>query len=447
KEMSSDSSESGWGGWGNWGSSLISAVGTLTTEVGRGVGTVIETVEGGLGVPDPETLAKELADREQQIKEERLKNSAQFKDNITGSSQKYLDKEREIEKLGYLDSESQGNYSLTSMTGLGTNSFGGLGSLMSGASKALETASNKVLLGGLDTLELIGQRAMDTIQKGDPGLRKKRALLVIEDSPNLSHTLHEALQSAASKDEEQKLINPQRPTLYQAWDNTEGPVHLEALYLVAKQCQGKTSKLIQTLPPHSLTRLNNSNADISEICPICEPKLILGQVVDLVFNQNVGPIHGVEADKGLQLNALDLYQAWTELESTKSLITMAGEGVVPSIESQLYTALAAFLAQIVSVIHKGSELALITPDVAPQDVAHQFKRLASLVCGSVENVADNVCSFITAESSSADPQVNNIVTNIYLQASEGNNYLQQCLKHHSTVVQYSNTKQFITPLG
>ncbi|CAL4164413.1 unnamed protein product, partial [Meganyctiphanes norvegica] len=35
---------------------------------------------------------------------------------------------------------------------------------------------------------------------------------------------------------------------------------------------------------------------------------ILGQVVDLVFNPNVGPIHGIETDKGIQLNALALYQ-------------------------------------------------------------------------------------------------------------------------------------------
>ncbi|CAL4100502.1 unnamed protein product, partial [Meganyctiphanes norvegica] len=39
-----------------------------------------------------------------------------------------------------------------------------------------------------------------------------------------------------------------------------------------------------------------------------ETYMILGQVVDLVFNPNIGPIHGVEADKGLQLNALGLYR-------------------------------------------------------------------------------------------------------------------------------------------
>lgn len=43
----------------------------------------------------------------------------------------------------------------------------------------------QVLLGGLDTLEVIGRKAMNVIQEGDPGLRKKRAFLA-NRKPNLS---------------------------------------------------------------------------------------------------------------------------------------------------------------------------------------------------------------------------------------------------------------------
>ena len=42
-----------------------------------------------------------------------------------------------------------------------------------------------MLLGGLDTLELIGRKTMDVLQDGDPGLRKKRAFLS-NKKPNLS---------------------------------------------------------------------------------------------------------------------------------------------------------------------------------------------------------------------------------------------------------------------
>lgn len=43
----------------------------------------------------------------------------------------------------------------------------------------------QVLMGGLDTLEVIGRKAMDVIQEGDPGLHKKRAFLS-NKKPNLS---------------------------------------------------------------------------------------------------------------------------------------------------------------------------------------------------------------------------------------------------------------------
>ena len=62
-------SDDGWGTpWGNWGTTLISAASTFTQEVGRGVGNIMDTVEGSLGVPDPETMAREVAKREREVK-------------------------------------------------------------------------------------------------------------------------------------------------------------------------------------------------------------------------------------------------------------------------------------------------------------------------------------------------------------------------------------------
>lgn len=43
-------------------------------------------------------------------------------------------------------------------------------------------------MGGLDTLEVIGRKAMDVIQEGDPGLHKKRAFLS-NKKPNLSQVM------------------------------------------------------------------------------------------------------------------------------------------------------------------------------------------------------------------------------------------------------------------
>ena len=49
----------------------------------------------------------------------------------------------------------------------------------------------QVLMGGLDTLEVIGRKAMDVIQEGDPGLRRKRGFL-LNKKPNLSQVIRVA---------------------------------------------------------------------------------------------------------------------------------------------------------------------------------------------------------------------------------------------------------------
>ena len=46
-------------------------------------------------------------------------------------------------------------------------------------------------MGGLDTLEVIGRKAMDVIQEGDPGLRRKRGFL-LNKKPNLSQVIRVA---------------------------------------------------------------------------------------------------------------------------------------------------------------------------------------------------------------------------------------------------------------
>jgi hypothetical protein len=60
--------QSGGWGWGTWGSSLLStataSVSTLTSHVSQGISTVMDSVEGGLGAPDPEELARQDVEAE-----------------------------------------------------------------------------------------------------------------------------------------------------------------------------------------------------------------------------------------------------------------------------------------------------------------------------------------------------------------------------------------------
>lgn len=64
-----------------------------------------------------------------------------------------------------------------------TSSYSGLSSLVSGVSLLGSSVINR----GLDTLETLGKKTMDVLQEGDPGLKKKRAILFADqDKPVLS---------------------------------------------------------------------------------------------------------------------------------------------------------------------------------------------------------------------------------------------------------------------
>lgn len=434
--------DGGWGeSWGGWGTTLLSAASTFTREVGRGVGTVVETVEGTLGVPDPETLAQEIAERQRmlEIEEELLKGKAE-------ESQAANNPES-------LDNRETNTSSSDSDGGDGKNlvvdySFGGLssiGSLVSGVSGALETASSKVLLGGLNTLEVIGRKAMDVIQEGDPGLRKKRALLA-NRKPILSQVLQEARQRAAKEEIEQQeggygkdSKNIDKITFDHAWEVTEGPVHLEALSLVAKQCESKMASMIQSLPHYLIEKLNTANFEIKTTCELEEDIELEGDLTEQITN--------IVPQIGLPTLSQKVNKAWSSVVETASLIQEAGLIDGPTAERELFTALAGLVVQISAVAHKGAELSLISPQDGPLILAEHFRELINSVCGGIENIADQVCGAITAGSSAADPQINNTITNIYLQAASGKHYMHQSMGFLSSVLQYANTKQMVAQLS
>ncbi|XP_063611827.1 trichohyalin-like isoform X2 [Penaeus indicus] len=442
-EAKKEEEDTSWGGgWGGWGTSLLSAASTFTREVGRGVGTVMETVEGTLGVPDPETLAREIAERDKEIMEKLAKSEQSPSREKTPDANAEAE-EPESEKTGDTPSsgsapsnQTEGNAGYVPSYGLG--GLSSLGSLVSGVSGALETASSKVLLGGLDTLEVIGRKAMTVIQEGDPGLRKKRAFLT-SSKPNLSMILQDARQRAAQEESDQRdgIHNKesglfQRPNFDQAWENTEGPVHVEALSLVAKQCESKMNTLLQSMPPYLVDRIQKSNLSIKKTCEMDEESQLEGDFATHVTK--------IVSQIRLPLHSQKIREAWAGVEETASLIEEKKNLDWAAVEKEVYLSLALLIAQLAALTHKGSELALITPGADPHAIANSFRELSCLVCAGMENTVDNICGIITAKASAADPDVNNTITNMYLQGASGNSCVQEGMMFLSSVLQYANTK-------
>lgn len=150
--------EWGIGGWG------INTLLTTATAVTSNLSAVIES---GLGVPDPQTFAR----MQKEESEKEASGKLPCKDEVKPKEE--------------------------------TSQFA-FRHIVAGVGKIVEVAkvqeiSSRVLSGGLDTLETIGKKTMEVLQEGDPGLKKKRALL-LGQGQQLSLVLKEARDRAAADD-------------------------------------------------------------------------------------------------------------------------------------------------------------------------------------------------------------------------------------------------------
>ncbi|CAF3105724.1 unnamed protein product [Rotaria sp. Silwood2] len=143
--------------WSNFGSFLSTAkqsVSTLTNTVSEGLNAVIESVEAGLGAPDPQQLAE--------------MNRMAFK--IKGETS---DSEDEPEASNI---QTERNDSVT-------NQDGWLNAL---SLEKLTNTGMKVVAGSLDVLETVGKKTFDVINEADPALQGTRRLLRKQNQPTLS---------------------------------------------------------------------------------------------------------------------------------------------------------------------------------------------------------------------------------------------------------------------
>lgn len=149
------------GGWGSSAFSMLSStsksIASITTQVSQSITTVIDQ---NFNIPDPEEMAK------LHLEEKNTKAS-----NSPDEPPKKMI-ERDESTSSKLDS------------------------LMSGVSQI----SNKVLAGGLDTLEGIGKKTINILQDTDPNLKSK--IMGMNNKPNLSDILKEA------KDKPEEAISP-----------------------------------------------------------------------------------------------------------------------------------------------------------------------------------------------------------------------------------------------
>lgn len=220
---------SGWKSWGNVASFITSAsesVASITTNVSKGISNVIES---SIGIPEPEELVK--------LQHEKKNLSVEV------GSEEHTESSVE-------DTSS-------------------LGKIVSGVTQM----SNRVIAGGLDTLEGIGKKTMNMLQENDPLLLNKRKMLGLDSERTI---LSQVLREAKNKTEEnEKNLKAMQKHMYKKqihfetlFDGYHGLVHLEALEMLSKQSSLKLQSLLAPLSGKALQDLQETLNEVRELCEL-----------------------------------------------------------------------------------------------------------------------------------------------------------------------------------
>ncbi|XP_015905507.2 protein FAM114A2 [Parasteatoda tepidariorum] len=383
---------SSWG-FGGWGTSLLSSaassVSSFSNQVSQGIGTVLETVESTLGAPSPEDLASVLREK---------------RESSDGTAEK-TEVQEEDEGLGILPD-------------------------VSAWTKAIENTGSKVLMGGLDTLELIGKKTMDILTEGDPGLRSKRTLFT--ERVNLSQILREAKEKADKESENNCASDIDVIHYSQIFDDQQGLVHLEALEMLSKQTQAKFQRLLMR---HS--RKEEVKKRIEEIKSICEnipglddPSECEGfEDFESVFKKHV-------LELSLPLNVDNIIKTQRQLCETLSKFENVSEE--PYIDpDEIYRSsicsLAEFTARCIETFHKVAELILVQKNLSPdlEQCATNLTGLTTVMGIEVNNLSSKYHKCLDSSGDHFPNFMNNqglnitaMVTNLYVEASNSNKYIQ-----------------------
>ncbi|KAK4887698.1 hypothetical protein RN001_003969 [Aquatica leii] len=377
----------GWSSWGNWDvTSLLNTasagVTTITNHVSHGLTSVLES---GIGAPDPEELAR-----------------------INSS-----------EKPKFED----GNHSEPINLSFGLSNF------VSGVThitKLVETTGNKVVKGGLDTLETIGKKTMEVLQEGDPGFKKKRAFLKINSNkPVLSHILREAKEKA---EVENKLLEERqfaRKANYESlFDDHQGLVHLEALEMLSKQCDIKLQSLLESLTGDDLIELQETMNQIEELCELVDDDDELEDT-----SQMKEKLDGAVSEMHINISYEKLLNTWSEAEDWLRNINLAICSEV-ELHEQAIDTLAQLTALAVERFHKIGELLLVKEHRSTADEADSLVQLTVTVTTLISHVATKLADKFNEKltTSTYKDEINKLITNIYFESANSISYIKNAFQ-------------------
>ncbi|XP_071504235.1 protein FAM114A2-like [Diadema antillarum] len=430
----------GWG-WGGWGSSILSSAAATVTKVsdnvGKGLTSVLENVESTLGVPKPEEL------REIAKKEKEKEQVADIKEPAL-SGGKTSNRYHSADKAsgGAEEGESGGKEE----TGEEQREGAGIGGLFSFGASAFTNVMEKTVTGGLDALEMIGRKTMDILQEGDPRLEKKRALIVPRsEKVNLSEVLRQAKEEAeAEAKRRQEEEDLQKFNFGLLFDQFQGLAHLEALEMLSNQSETKVQSAVATVTEDTLDEVKTELLEVRDAFQLEDVDTVeedatndqdfVNVVTELLFSLSIA----ATPDKlqRVQKEAKEwLSTHKVEKDAPESSGGDGGEDSklqIQDVHAKAMQVLAELTARTIEQFHKVAELMLLDQDQSkgPVERATTLSKLASILSAEVSSIATRFCEMLSSmgDQSQQPEEVNTIITNIYLEASNSTSYIQDAFQ-------------------
>uniref|UniRef100_A0A8D9F0R2 Protein FAM114A2 n=1 Tax=Cacopsylla melanoneura TaxID=428564 RepID=A0A8D9F0R2_9HEMI len=407
----SDSKDDSWGGWGGWGgvgnilSTATSGVSTLTSQVSQGITTA-------LGAPDPAELAKQLNQVEQHNAEQQTAQSTIPEPSTTQSASTAT------------ESASTGLFSLSQLTRL------------------VETTGSKVISGGLDTLENLGKKTMEVLQDGDPGLKRKRAILFPnQDKPILSQVLRDAKSRQETQDRKESQENMNISSLSSSpgantsatsvknlhfetlLDDYQGLSHLEALEILSKQCSMKLHNALMGEQDQQMNDYQETLQQIREMCQVDDATDIDDrdeteeeEEDEMGFDEKIEEIVRLY-DLTSKLNCDKLIKVNKKLVLQVDRLPLQSSCDI--LYSQCLHAMAEFTSIAMELFHKSASLLLLKSKHRTVDETDALTQLTHLLCSRITKLS-TVYSQSMMKLNTDSP----LITNIYLEAANSCSYLQ-----------------------
>ncbi|XP_033743306.1 protein FAM114A2-like isoform X2 [Pecten maximus] len=396
--------------------------------------TLVDAVETSMGAPSPE----ELAEMKRKSREE---SEAPENTTIDRENQEEVDQKEKGEKQEEKKKEDNVMNPEGGDQGSGSNWFSSWGmssltSVVQNTTHMVQNTSNALVTGSLDVLETIGKKTFDVIKDHDPGLHKtKEVLFQRGDKPNLSQILRDAKEDSAKRMEQEKESDDARKAHFGfMFDEYQGLAHLEALEILANQCEKKVQTLLTSMPADTLADIKSDLIMIKQVFERNEEddddedpedqdfvKLVTDNLANLSLGTDPGKLNRTQ-DKIRQ--SISKFCTKEEGEEEQAQPKAVHQVAIQS--------LAELTSKSVEQFHKAGELILLNQPSDKQclDRATSLSNLTNVLCTEVGIMSVKFTSVLNtlAEGEEDSSDINTLVTNIYLEAGNSSTYIQDAFQ-------------------